>query len=106
MASDDVAGTTSLSFAPSSCSASTPRVSTQRGLVEGSEGEDVQQRAHNDGAIEVGMPNDHDRPPRKFLPGRMCAESGCDTRLSIYNKSDYCSLHEKSVVRVRGRRPV
>ena len=48
--------------------------------------------------------NDHDRPPRKYVSGRLCAAHGCDTRLSIYNKGSYCSLHTKDVVRVRGKR--
>ena len=50
--------------------------------------------------------NDHDRPPRKFAPGRECAEYECGTRLSIYNKSDYCSLHAVGVLRVRGKKKV
>ena len=33
------------------------------------------------------------RPPRTFQQGRVCAESDCGTRLSIYNESRYCSLH-------------
>jgi len=41
--------------------------------------------------------NDHDRPPRRFAPGRMCAEADCDTHLSIYNESDYCSRHHLGV---------
>jgi len=52
----------------------------------------------------VAVPNDHERPPRKFPPGRLCAEANCETRLSIYNKGDYCSLHTQSVVRLRGKR--
>jgi hypothetical protein len=48
--------------------------------------------------------NDHDRPPRRYRPDRLCANHGCDTRLSIYNKSSYCSLHAKDVIRVRGKR--
>ena len=36
---------------------------------------------------------DRDRPLRRFPPGRLCADYGCDTRLSVYNDSEYCSLH-------------
>jgi len=39
------------------------------------------------------VPNDHDRPPRRFARGRVCAEPECDTRLSVYNESDHCALH-------------
>jgi hypothetical protein len=49
--------------------------------------------------------NDHDRPPRKFPPGRVCAELDCGVHVSIYNASEYCSLHEvKMAPRMRGRR--
>ncbi len=48
--------------------------------------------------------NDHDRPPRRYPSGRLCAETGCDTRLSIYNKGSYCSLHTQDVMRVRGKK--
>jgi hypothetical protein len=49
--------------------------------------------------------NDHDRPPRRFAPGRVCAEYGCGVYVSIYNASDYCSLHEvKMAPRIRGKK--
>ncbi|MDH3705242.1 MAG: hypothetical protein OES57_04210 [Acidimicrobiia bacterium] len=36
--------------------------------------------------------------------GRTCLESGCGTRLSIYNDLDFCSLHAPMVVpRMRGK---
>jgi hypothetical protein len=50
--------------------------------------------------------NDHDRSPRRFAPGRECAEYGCGTRLSIYNQDDYCSLHAKDAVRFRVKKKV
>lgn len=35
---------------------------------------------------------------------RICAEDGCETRLSVYNDADHCSLHHPDVVlRTRGR---
>jgi hypothetical protein len=34
------------------------------------------------------------RPQRTFDMGRRCAEPGCQTKLSIYNASDRCWLHE------------
>ena len=49
--------------------------------------------------------NDHDRPPRKFAPGRMCAEADCYTHLSIYNESEFCYQHDAgSAPRLRGRK--
>ncbi|MDH4169041.1 MAG: hypothetical protein OEW42_05565 [Acidimicrobiia bacterium] len=36
--------------------------------------------------------------------GRICGESGCATRLSIYNDLDFCALHAPMVVpRMRGK---
>jgi hypothetical protein len=34
------------------------------------------------------------RRNRVFGPGRRCAEAGCITEISIYNKSKYCWTHE------------
>lgn len=35
---------------------------------------------------------------------RTCAESGCDTRLSVYNDAEHCSLHNPvMLLRTRGR---
>jgi hypothetical protein len=34
------------------------------------------------------------RRNRVFGPGRQCAEEGCITEISIYNKSKYCWAHE------------
>jgi hypothetical protein len=34
-----------------------------------------------------------DRVPA-YGPGRICAAPGCGTRLSIYNDSVHCSLHD------------
>jgi hypothetical protein len=31
---------------------------------------------------------------RTYAPGRTCAAEGCTTRLSMYNKWDYCWQHE------------
>lgn len=45
------------------------------------------------------------QPPRTYKKGRVCADRDCDTRLSIYNESRYCSLHATRIVpRLRGRR--
>jgi hypothetical protein len=34
------------------------------------------------------------RANRRGTPGRVCAEEGCDTRLSIYNRATRCWQHE------------
>jgi hypothetical protein len=65
----------------------------------------VQVRTETGSAISVRSLDDHDRPPRRFVSGRLCAEFGCDTQLSIYNDSEYCSLHHLGVKpRIRGRK--
>ena len=33
-------------------------------------------------------------PNRTYSTGRVCAEPGCETKLSIYNKWRYCWQHE------------
>jgi len=50
------------------------------------------------------VPSDHGRPPPRFAQGRVCADPECTTRLSVYNESQYCSLHMAGLApRVRGR---
>ena len=45
------------------------------------------------------------RPSRTFASGRVCREDECKTKLSIYNESDFCFLHEPQVTpRMRGRK--
>ena len=45
-----------------------------------------------------------DRRTRLSPTGRVCAEDGCGTRLSVYNELDYCSLHQPMVIpRMRGK---
>lgn len=45
------------------------------------------------------------RPSRTFARGRVCREDGCKTKLSIYNESDFCFLHEPQVTpRMRGKK--
>ena len=44
------------------------------------------------------------RPSRRFAVGRVCAKQGCETKLSQYNKSDYCHAHAPvRFPRVRGK---
>lgn len=35
----------------------------------------------------------HGRPLRTYRRGRTCALEECDTRLSVYNPSPVCALH-------------
>jgi hypothetical protein len=34
------------------------------------------------------------RPNRQYVSGRVCAQPGCSTKLSRYNKWNYCWQHE------------
>jgi hypothetical protein len=34
------------------------------------------------------------RPNKSYGGGRVCADPGCETKLSVYNKWDYCWQHE------------
>jgi hypothetical protein len=36
-----------------------------------------------------------------YSPERTCSAPGCSTKLSIYNATEYCSLHERYVPRNR-----
>jgi len=61
-------------------------------------------RTHT-GTVVAEKNNNHDRPPRTFSSGRVCAEPGCDTCLSVYNSRPYCSLHLLGVApRLRGNK--
>jgi len=40
---------------------------------------------------------------RRFANGRVCANSDCSTRLSIYNDGEFCARHEPmTTLRTRG----
>ena len=44
------------------------------------------------------------RPSKRFAEGRVCARQGCHTRLSQYNKAEYCHAHAPiRFPRVRGK---
>ena len=65
----------------------------------------MQVRTESGFTISFRSLNDHDRPPRRFAPGRVCPEPGCETCLSIYNEGIYCSRHNVSVKpRLRGKK--
>jgi len=45
------------------------------------------------------------RASKAFKAGRQCAEDGCGTVLSIYNKGRFCYQHEPMATpRTRGRK--
>jgi hypothetical protein len=65
----------------------------------------MQQHTQTTTTIDAEAFNDHDRPPRRFAPGRVCGDDHCVTRLSIYNGGYFCTLHAPAVTpRMRGRR--
>lgn len=43
--------------------------------------------------IRGARPRELPRPNRTYQEGRVCAQEGCQTRLSIYNKAKYCWAH-------------
>ncbi len=44
------------------------------------------------------------RPSRIYSKGRVCAKKGCETKLSQYNRREYCFAHAPiRFPRVRGR---
>ena len=44
------------------------------------------------------------RPSKRFTTGRVCAKPGCETKLSQYNKAEYCHAHAPvRFPRVRGK---
>lgn len=44
------------------------------------------------------------RPSRTYAAGRVCQRSSCSTKLSVYNRREFCSIHAPvKFPRVRGR---
>lgn len=44
------------------------------------------------------------RPSKRFESGRVCAKKGCGTKLSQYNKAEFCHVHAPiRFPRVRGK---
>jgi hypothetical protein len=43
--------------------------------------------------VRGSRPRELPRPNRTYAQGRVCAHEGCETRISIYNKSAYCWAH-------------
>lgn len=58
-----------------------------------------------DGSIGGSAFSGTGRPSRTFPRGRVCAEDGCETRLSIYNEGRFCCSHQPQVTpRMRGKK--
>ena len=56
--------------------------------------------------IRGSRPHGLPRASRTYPEGRVCAQEGCVTELSRYNKRDRCWAHaEMKVPRLRGRKP-
>jgi hypothetical protein len=47
----------------------------------------------SDTVIRGARPRELPKPNRTYGPGRVCAHEGCDTRISIYNRSEFCWAH-------------
>lgn len=47
----------------------------------------------NDVVLRGARPRELPRPNRTYGEGRVCASEGCETRISVYNKSAYCWAH-------------
>jgi len=46
------------------------------------------------------------RKPKRHAEGRVCAKSACTTKISVYNKTEFCNPHKPfKAPRVRGRVP-
>lgn len=44
------------------------------------------------------------RPSKRFAQDRVCAKGGCETKLSQYNKAEFCHAHAPvRFPRVRGK---
>ncbi len=57
-----------------------------------------------DHAISAKRPAGRPRRPKSYEAGRVCGGTGCETRLSRYNKGEFCHVHAPvKFPRVRGR---
>jgi hypothetical protein len=47
----------------------------------------------SDTVIRGARPRELPKPNRTYTEGRVCAHEGCQTRISIYNRSEFCWAH-------------
>jgi hypothetical protein len=52
------------------------------------------------GSVATEPLGGHGAPP-VYRAGRVCANEGCDARLSIYNSAECCALHDMSAMASR-----
>lgn len=78
------------------------QMNTLAATLGGREMEDSDYQRH----AVTGHKLDHGGLPVTTFPrGRLCRDSGCATRLSIYNDSSYCAQHHLKVIpRMRAKR--
>jgi len=57
----------------------------------------MEERVLRGGSI-VGEPIGGTGAPRRYASGRVCAHEGCGARLSMYNSSSCCALHDLSAM--------
>ena len=48
----------------------------------------------SDTVIRGARPQELPKPNRTYGHGRVCAHPECETRISTYNRSDYCWAHK------------
>lgn len=59
----------------------------------------------DEGSVGGHALRDPGAAPKSYPKGRVCRESDCGTRLSMYNPGAYCVEHEpKQAPRMRGRK--
>jgi hypothetical protein len=63
--------------------------------------------ATTDGTDAIGAVSctNYRRASRSYGEGRICAEPGCHTVLSIYNSEDHCARHAVTTATRRRRSP-
>jgi hypothetical protein len=73
----------------------------------------VERRMVEDGSLLADGLSANGAPPPVYGTDRVCVEPGCTVKLSRYNSTDWCALHESPLstdrpfdtsVRQRGRR--
>lgn len=73
----------------------------------------VERRTVEDGSLLADGLSANGTPPPVYGTDRVCVEAGCSVRLSRYNSTNWCALHESPLstdrpfdpsIRQRGRR--
>ena len=53
----------------------------------------VRENDMNDTFIRGARTRELPKPNRTYGEGRVCAHEGCETRISVYNRSEFCWAH-------------